>query len=76
MIAEVRGFEPLRGYRNAPRGDLEALACAVVAHSQLAARPEVLEAEINPLIVKADGVVGVDSLVVLREGARGHDASA
>jgi acyl-CoA synthetase (NDP forming) len=69
MIAEVRGFEPLRGYRNAPRGDLEALARAVVAHSQLAARPEVLEAEINPLIVKAEGVVGVDALVVMREGA-------
>jgi acetate---CoA ligase (ADP-forming) len=69
MIAEVRGFAPLRGYRNAPRGDLEALAHAVVTHSQLAARPEVLEAEINPLIVKAEGVVGVDALVVLRKGA-------
>jgi acetate---CoA ligase (ADP-forming) len=66
MIAEVRGFAPLRGYRNMPRGDLEALARAVVAHSQLAARPEVLEAEINPLIVKAEGVVGVDALVVSR----------
>jgi succinyl-CoA synthetase beta subunit len=65
----VRGFAPLRGYRNAPRGDLEALAQAVVRFSQLAAQPEVAEAEINPLIVKADGVVGVDALVVLREGA-------
>jgi len=69
MIAEVRGFEPLRGFRNAPQGDLEALALAVVAHSQLALNPNVLEAEINPLIVKAEGVVGVDSRLVLREGA-------
>lgn len=69
MVAEVRGFAPLHGYRNAPRGDLEALARAVVWYSQLAERPEVLEAEINPLIVKAEGVVGVDALVVLREGA-------
>lgn len=69
MVAEVRGFAPLRGYRNAPRGDLEALAQAVVRFSQLAAKPEVAEAEINPLIVKAEGVVGVDALVVLREGA-------
>ena len=76
MIAEVRGFAPLRGYRNAPRGDLEALARAVVTHSQLAARPEVLEAEINPLIVKADGVVGVDALVVLREGALRNGSTA
>jgi acyl-CoA synthetase (NDP forming) len=71
MVAEVRGFAPFRGYRNAPRGDLEALAQAVAAFSRLAARPEVGEAEINPLIVKVDGegVVGVDALVVLREGA-------
>jgi acyl-CoA synthetase (NDP forming) len=76
MIAEVRGFAPLRGFRNAPRGDLEALAQAVAAFSQLAARPEVAEAEINPLIVKIEGVVGVDALFVLREGARDHGPAA
>jgi acyl-CoA synthetase (NDP forming) len=76
MIAEVRGFAPLRGYRNAPRGDLESLAQAVVAFSGLAAKPEVAEAEINPLIVKAEGVVGVDALVVLREGAPAGDPAA
>lgn len=76
MIAEVRGFEPLRGYRNAPRGDLEALAQAVASFSRLAANPEVVEAEINPLIVKAEGVVGVDALTVLREGARDHGSAA
>jgi len=76
MIDEVRGFAPLRGYRNAPRGDLEALAQALAAFSQLANRPEVAEAEINPLIVKAEGVVGVDALTVLREGARDHGPAA
>lgn len=71
MIGEVRGFAPLAGYRNAPRGDLEALAQAVVAFSRLAALPEIREAEINPLVVKApgEGVIGVDALLVLREGA-------
>ncbi len=71
MIDEVRGFAPLRGYRNAPRGDLAALAQAIVAFSGLVLLPEVGEAEINPLIVKAEGegVVGVDALIVLREGA-------
>jgi acyl-CoA synthetase (NDP forming) len=75
MVGEVRGFAALRGYRNAPRGDLEALAQAVAAFSRLAALPEVLEAEINPLLVKAEGVVGVDALLVLRDGAR-HDGAA
>jgi acyl-CoA synthetase (NDP forming) len=76
MVAEVRGFAPLRGYRNAPRGDLEALAQAVAAFSRLAALPDVAEAEINPLFVKAVGVVGVDALLVLREGARDHGSAA
>jgi acetate---CoA ligase (ADP-forming) len=77
MIDEVRGFVPLAGYRNAPRGDLAALALAIVAFSALAMLPEVREAEINPLIVKAEGqgVVGVDALLVLGDGAPG-DADA
>ena len=76
MIEEVRGFAPLRGYRNAPRGDLAALAQAVAAFSSLVTRPEILEAEINPLIVKAEGVVGVDALFVLRDGAPDHGPAA
>ncbi len=68
MVAEVRDFALLRGYRNLPRGDCEALARAVRALSLLAlldAR-KVAEAEINPLIVKPEGqgVVAVDGLVV------------
>jgi hypothetical protein len=64
MIAEVKGFAPLRGYRNLPRGDLDALARAVSAVSSLASLPHIAEAEINPLLVKAQGVVAVDALVV------------
>ena len=68
MIAEVRGFAPLRGYRGLPRGDLEALAQAVVAVSRLAhvAEPSVVEAEVNPLLVGAagEGVHAVDAVIV------------
>jgi len=67
MVAEVRAFAALRGYRGRPAGDLEALARAVVALSQLATwrDPVIAEAEINPLIVRRDGegVVAVDALV-------------
>jgi acyl-CoA synthetase (NDP forming) len=68
MIEQVKGFAAIRGYRNLPRGDVKALARAVSAFSRLCllkGRP-VGEAEINPLIVKADGVVAVDALVVRR----------
>jgi acyl-CoA synthetase (NDP forming) len=65
MIAAVPGLALLRGRRNRPRGDLRALAGAIHKLSLLAllARPRVLEAEINPLIVRADGVVAVDAFV-------------
>ena len=63
MIESVKGLAPIRGYRNLPKGDLSALARAVYAFSRLAlvaGRP-VAEAEINPLIVRREGVVAVDA---------------
>jgi succinyl-CoA synthetase beta subunit len=69
MIDAVRGLATIRGYRNLPKGDVTALARAIVSLSQLAheAFAEVVEAEINPLLVKRDGegVVAVDGLVLL-----------
>jgi acyl-CoA synthetase (NDP forming) len=67
MIAEVRGLIPLSGYRGRPKGDLDALAQAIVALSRLADDPTIVEAEINPLIVRSagEGVVAVDALVKL-----------
>jgi acyl-CoA synthetase (NDP forming) len=67
MIAEVKAFAMLRGFRGKPAGDLDALASTIVAMSQLAVcnDPAVAEAEVNPLIVRADGVVAVDALVKL-----------
>ena len=73
MLEEVRGLAVIRGYRGLPRGDCEALAQAVAAMSQLACLPgrAVTEAEINPLIVKAEGrgVVAVDGLIVFDDNA-------
>jgi hypothetical protein len=68
MIVEVPALAPVRGYRNRPAGDLEALARTIHRLSLLACNAAVLEAEINPLIVRSDGVVAVDALV--RLGAR------
>jgi succinyl-CoA synthetase beta subunit len=67
MIAEVRGLKVLAGYRGKPAGDLDALARAVVALSQLALDGTVAEAEINPLIVRpaGQGVIAVDALAML-----------
>jgi acetate---CoA ligase (ADP-forming) len=68
MIAEVKGLKPLTGWRGLPRGDIAALARAVAALSRLAARADVTEAEINPLIIgpEGTGVTVADAWVVLR----------
>lgn len=65
MIDEIKSFAPLRGYRGHAQGDLEALAQAIVALSQLAQIPEVQEAEINPVLIKAkgNGIVRLDALI-------------
>jgi hypothetical protein len=63
MIERVKGFAVIRGYRHLPRGDVKALAKAVSAFSRLSSSKNIAEAEINPLIVKAKGVVAVDALV-------------
>ncbi|MGY9001654.1 MAG: acetate--CoA ligase family protein [Rhodospirillales bacterium] len=67
MIEEVKGLAPIRGYRGMPKGDLDALAEAIVTLSALAASSKISEAEINPLIVKGEGegVVAVDGLIIL-----------
>jgi acyl-CoA synthetase (NDP forming) len=68
MIAEVRGLKLLAGYRGKPVGDIAALAQAIAALSRLAGDPAVIEAEINPLIVRrqGEGVVAVDAVVRMR----------
>ena len=66
----------MRGYRKLPRGDVAALARAIAAVSRLAlieGQP-VAEAEINPLMVRADGVLAVDGLVVLKEISNNPDS--
>lgn len=69
MVSEIKSFAPLRGYRGHATGDLDALARAVVAVSRLAGHPRVTEAEINPLSIAADGVMRLDALIRLEDGA-------
>ncbi len=67
MLSELRALAPLAGYRGSRKGDLEAVAQALVSLSQLAHDPTVAEAEINPLIVgpAGAGALAVDVLVKL-----------
>ncbi|MFH0296029.1 acetate--CoA ligase family protein [Bradyrhizobium sp. 31Argb] len=71
MIEELSISRIFQGFRNRPAGDLEALARAIVAFSKLAEYSErgVIDAEINPFIVrpKGEGVLAIDALVQLAQ---------
>jgi acetate---CoA ligase (ADP-forming) len=73
MIQEVKGLAHIRGYRNLPKGDVPALADAIVAMSSLAATssPKVIEAEVNPLVIRreGEGVVAVDALLSISKAS-------
>ena len=62
----------LRGFRGRPPCDIDALARAIVAFSDMSLRlgERLIEAEINPLFVlpQGRGVRAADGLAVLRAG--------
>jgi len=66
MISEVPELRKVSGFRNLPKGDLDALAEAISRFSMIAAvGGGITEAEINPLLIREEnnGVVAVDGLV-------------
>jgi len=68
MIHEVPELRVLRGFRGRPVGDVEALIRVIVRMSELVEAPLIVEAEINPLIVGAQGcgVSAADALVRMK----------
>ncbi|WP_434615681.1 acetate--CoA ligase family protein [Azospirillum sp. B2RO_4] len=69
MIRELKSWPLLDGYRGRPKADVDALADAVVAFSQLADRlsDRLVEAEINPVFVlpAGQGVKAADGVAVI-----------
>ena len=65
MISEVKSFMIFNGYRGLPKVNIDVLARAIVNISQLAFVNEIREAEINPVIIKKEGIVAVDGLINL-----------
>ncbi|CAH0301204.1 hypothetical protein SRABI70_04375 [Pseudomonas sp. Bi70] len=69
MLRELRTFALLDGFRGRPKGDIEAAVACIVAFSDMAMQlgERLLEAEINPLLVRpaGRGVVALDGLTVI-----------
>jgi acyl-CoA synthetase (NDP forming) len=66
-IRRLAGFRLMAGFRNRPRGDVEALVAATLAVAEFAARhaDRLIELDINPLFVRplGHGVVAADALL-------------
>jgi succinyl-CoA synthetase beta subunit len=73
MIEETRASRILKGFRGGPRGDIAALADALVRVGELALDwADDLEAlDVNPLLVlpEGQGVLALDALI-MRRGSR------
>lgn len=75
MIARTRVARLLRGYRDVPPADVEAVAETLVRLSAMVTDiPDLAELDINPLLVDASGVIALDARILLRPGAGGAGA--
>lgn len=70
MIRDIRSFPLLRGVRGEPPADIEGIQDALLRLSQMAIDfPEIIEADINPLLVcpEGQGTVAVDARITVQE---------
>jgi acyl-CoA synthetase (NDP forming) len=72
LLRSLRGAPLLAGVRGRPPLDVGAAARAAAALSQVAAaRPDVAEIEVNPLLVTPSGALALDARVIVREEGAG-----
>ncbi len=70
MIRDIRSFPLLRGVRGEAPADIDAIRDALLRLSQMAVDfPEIIEADINPLLVcpEGQGAVAVDARITIHE---------
>jgi acetyl-CoA synthetase (ADP-forming) len=66
MITEVRAYPLLRGYRNVPPADIDAIVKIILNTSKLVVEhPEIKELDLNPIMVYKKGAKTVDARIVL-----------
>jgi acyl-CoA synthetase (NDP forming) len=65
MLSGLRIAPLLDGWRGQPPVDRDALVETVLRLAQLCTQGEIVELDINPLLARADGVIGLDALVRL-----------
>ena len=70
LLASLRSFPLLTGYRGGPAVDLEAVVRVIVNLANLGVtHPHLQELDINPLIATPEGCWAVDARIIWREGS-------
>jgi acetyltransferase len=70
LMRQTRVWHLLRGYRDRPAADIEAIAEALVRLSSLVAQhPQIREVDINPLLADEQGVIALDARVRVADEA-------
>ena len=68
MVRSLKTFPLLDGYRGAPKADVPALIDVLLRVSALVEdHPQIAEMDLNPLIVRTEGVVTVDARIRLEQ---------
>jgi acyl-CoA synthetase (NDP forming) len=66
MITGLKAYALLKGYRNTPPADIDALAQILVSVSKLLIEhPEIKELDLNPVMAYAKGANTVDARIIL-----------
>jgi acetate---CoA ligase (ADP-forming) subunit beta len=66
MISEVRAYPLLKGYRNTPPADIEAIVKILLSTSRLVMEhQEIKELDLNPIMVYEKGAKTVDARIIL-----------
>ncbi len=66
MITELKAYPLLKGYRNTPPADIDAIVDIFVATSRLVMdHPEIKELDLNPVLAYEKGAKIVDARIIL-----------
>lgn len=66
MIAEIKAYPLLKGYRNLPPADIETIVKILLSTSRLVMdHPEIKELDLNPIMVYEKGAKTVDARIIL-----------
>jgi len=66
LVENTRIYKRLKGYRDRPAADLDAICLTLIKVSQMVINtPEIVELDINPLFADSEGVLAVDARIHL-----------